>query len=360
MSRSVKGGPVSLPATPPLQSVLAQTATLCPAACRSTLTMTCFSRALLAATALAYPAGVLAARQLAVRTYAPVAKQASSANVVSSNVLTLKKSKKAAKSAGYLGSLRTGIVSSSSNYSYGAEPIDNLYSEEYVAEIEWDGTSIEVIVDTGSSDTWLVQAGFTCVDVDGNVQPVSVHPVQCLHLGSRPKVSTCAGHSPIFLQEADCYFGPVFNGTFDEGSIADENFSIEYGDGEFLTGVFGYENVTVAGITVDKQQVALVNYSYWFGDSETSGLMVGHLKKNISARSLQGIDCLLRIHFPREIALGILLASRTIHLSIQCTDMHAQTGTCIPAAHKCIRGYQYDDRLFGHASRIRPYHYHHD
>lgn len=75
------------------------------------------------------------------------------------------------------------------------------------------------------------------------------------------------------MKEADCYFGPVFNGTFDEGSIADENFSIEYGDGEFLTGVLGYENVTVAGITVDHQEVALVNYSYWFGDEVTSGLM---------------------------------------------------------------------------------------
>lgn len=77
----------------------------------------------------------------------------------------------------------------------------------------------------------------------------------------------------FYPQEADCYFGPVFNGTFDEGSIKDENFNIEYGDGEFLTGVLGYENVTVAGLTVDHQEVALVNYSYWFGDSVTSGLM---------------------------------------------------------------------------------------
>lgn len=76
-----------------------------------------------------------------------------------------------------------------------------------------------------------------------------------------------------YLQEADCYFGPVFNGTFDEGSIKDENFNIGYGDGEFLTGVLGYENITVAGLTVDHQEVALVNYSYWFGDSVTSGLM---------------------------------------------------------------------------------------
>ncbi|KAK2601449.1 hypothetical protein N8I77_010898 [Diaporthe amygdali] len=203
--------------------------------------MTRLSGTILAVTAMAYPA--LAARQPSIRAYTPAAQQASSGNSVTSNVLSLKKGKKAAKSAGHLGTLRSN-VSSSSKHRYGAEPVDNLGSVEYVAEIEWDGTPVEVIVDTGSSDTWLVQAGFTCVDVDGNVQP-----------------------------EADCYFGPVFNGTFDEGSIKDENFNIEYGDGEFLTGVLGYENVTVAGLTVDHQEVALVNYSYWFGDSVTSGLM---------------------------------------------------------------------------------------
>ncbi|PSR97771.1 aspartic peptidase domain-containing protein [Coniella lustricola] len=136
------------------------------------------------------------------------------------------------------------MQSSLTNASFAYEHTDDLLSEEYIAEIEWDGVPVQVIIDSGSSDTWLVQAGFTCVDADGNEQA-----------------------------EEDCSFGPVFNGTFDEGSIADENFNIEYGDGEFLTGVLGYENVTVAGITVQNQEVALVNYSYWFGDDVTSGLM---------------------------------------------------------------------------------------
>lgn len=140
------------------------------------------SGAVLAVTALAYPA--LAARQLGVRTYAPAAKQASSANVVSSNVLTLTKTKNAAKSAAYLGSLRSSVASA--NYTYGSTPLDNLYSEEYVAQIEWAGIPVEVIVDTGSSDTWLVQAGFTCVDEDGNVQTVcSICQGTCDTAGSR-------------------------------------------------------------------------------------------------------------------------------------------------------------------------------
>ncbi|ROV90509.1 hypothetical protein VMCG_09823 [Cytospora schulzeri] len=195
-----------------------------------------------AAMALAYPA--LAVKEFNYRANTPAAKKASSGHSVSSNVLALKKSGQAAKSSAYLKSMRAGGSSGSKTYAYGSEPVDNLLSDEYVAEIEWDGVPVEVIIDTGSSDTWLVQAGFTCVDYDGSLQ-----------------------------SEADCYFGPTFNGTFDEGLISDESFSIEYGDGEFLTGVLGYENVTVAGITVEQQEVALVNYSYWFGDSVTSGLM---------------------------------------------------------------------------------------
>lgn len=124
---------------------------------------------MLAVTALAYPA--LAARQLGVRTYAPAAQQASSPDVVSSHVLSLKKTKNEAKSAAYLRSLRSAAVSSSP-HGYGATPLDNLDSEEYVAQIEWDGIPVEVIVDTGSSDTWLVQAGFTCVTVNKTVQSV--------------------------------------------------------------------------------------------------------------------------------------------------------------------------------------------
>lgn len=137
------------------------------------------SGALLALAALASPA-LIGARQLSARTHAPVAKQASSANVVTSNVLNLRKTKSkksVSKSKAYLASLRSSVTATTSNYSYGAEPVDNLQSDEYVAEIEWDGVAVEVIIDTGSSDTWLVQAGFTCVDENGNEQSVCcVHP----------------------------------------------------------------------------------------------------------------------------------------------------------------------------------------
>lgn len=114
---------------------------------------------LLAAAAVARPA--LAAGKSGVRSYIPAAKQASSGNVVSSNVLSLKKGTKAAESARHLRSIKHRIVSSSNSTS-GYEHVDNLLSEEYVAEIEFDGVPVQVIIDTGSSDTYV----FWCCIID--------------------------------------------------------------------------------------------------------------------------------------------------------------------------------------------------
>lgn len=89
-----------------------------------------------------------------------------------------------------------------------------------------------------------MQQGFQCVDINGTN-----------------------------IDEADCYFGPAYNGTFTEGGIANENFNITYGDGEFLSGTLGYTDITIGRRTVTHQEVALVKKAYWNGDSMTSGLM---------------------------------------------------------------------------------------
>jgi hypothetical protein len=74
------------------------------------------------------------------------------------------------------------------------------------------------------------------------------------------------------LPESDCDFGPTYNVTDTFKQIPNENFNITYGDGEFLTGIVGIEEVTLAGLKV-KQEVALVNYAAWEGDGTTSGLI---------------------------------------------------------------------------------------
>jgi hypothetical protein len=116
--------------------------------------------------------------------------------------------------------------------------------EEFAAEITIGTTTLELIVDTGSSDTWVVESGFSCIDLDtGNA-----------------------------ATEASCEFGPYYTKTSSFTEIAGEEFSIEYGDGEYLTGIMGTESVTVAGLKVE-QEIALVTSAAWEGDGTTSGLI---------------------------------------------------------------------------------------
>jgi hypothetical protein len=115
--------------------------------------------------------------------------------------------------------------------------------EEFATQITFGDFTFETIVDTGSSDTWVVESGFQCENVTTSAP----------------------------LPEEACNFGPTYAPGPEFTQIPDENFNITYGDGEFLTGIMGYDQVTIAGITV-KQEVALVNLAAWEGDDTTSGL----------------------------------------------------------------------------------------
>lgn len=55
--------------------------------------------------------------------------------------------------------------------------------------------------------------------------------------------------------------------------IDDDVFTRAYVDGTFVLGTYGYSDITVGGITVPHQQLALVNYTFWYGEGLTSGLM---------------------------------------------------------------------------------------
>lgn len=125
----------------------------------------------------------------------------------------------------------------------------------FLAPITIGTQTFNVVVDTGSSDTWVARSDFTCVDVaDGAPQPQS----QCAFGGTydvskEPKASNAAGS------------------RFKK--LANVNFNVTYGDGEYLTGVFGDIDVTLAGIKVPNQQVALAKLAGWDGDGYTSGIL---------------------------------------------------------------------------------------
>ena len=122
---------------------------------------------------------------------------------------------------------------------FGEEGVD------FLAGISFGTQTFDVVVDTGSSDTWLVSSGFTCVNQTTNAT----------------------------LEEADCLFGPYYTTDTSFTQIPDENFNISYADGEYLNGIVGYDSVTLAGLTVPKQEVGVVNLAAWSGDGVSSGLV---------------------------------------------------------------------------------------
>lgn len=116
----------------------------------------------------------------------------------------------------------------------------------YFTDITFGTETFKAVVDTGSSDTWVIKTGFQCVT---------------------------QGPRPISLTEDACDFGPAYNPTPTFKQIPGENFNISYADGESLTGIVGTEDVTLGGIQVHNQKVGLVNHAAWNGDNSSSGLI---------------------------------------------------------------------------------------
>jgi hypothetical protein len=81
-------------------------------------------------------------------------------------------------------------------------------------------------------------------------------------------------HHPSYSEpESYCAFG---SSGFDETksktfiSVADKNFNVSYGDGNFATGLVGFDTMTVGGMTVTKQEIGLVNKAAWSGNGVTT------------------------------------------------------------------------------------------
>lgn len=88
------------------------------------------------------------------------------------------------------------------------------------------------MVDTGSSDTWLVASEFQCLGT--SLQKID--KAQC-RLGKGYQPSS----SPTFKREQNIHF------------------AIQYGDGEKLLGSVGTETVRVGALEVPNQRINVVN-----------------------------------------------------------------------------------------------------
>lgn len=170
-------------------------------------------------------------RALQLNSVSVTAFQAPSADVSTNNFIPLTKLSSTSSTPSTLEAVRRGL-SPSDLHTFpkrqspaGTAPLTSLGGIEYLADITFGTQAVKVILDTGSSDSWLIQKGFKCTDANGNSQSA-----------------------------ATCNFGPAYTGTITQ--TPNENFKISYGDGEFVTGIIGTQDVTIAGIKVPKQTVS--------------------------------------------------------------------------------------------------------
>ncbi|KAJ7698060.1 aspartic peptidase domain-containing protein, partial [Mycena rosella] len=109
------------------------------------------------------------------------------------------------------------------------------------------GQHFSFIVDTGSSDTWVVQKGFNCVDPQGNTV----------------SQSSCGFGTSGFDTNASKTFQPFPNVTY---------FNV-FGNGNSVTGPVGFDTVSVGGLSVSHQEIGLPNVAANKGDNISSGIL---------------------------------------------------------------------------------------
>ncbi len=82
---------------------------------------------------------------------------------------------------------------------------------EYITDVKAGNGVYQLIVDTGSSDTWIVKSNFSCLNTrDYNTR-----------------------------NWGTCNFGSEFKGEFSGGKIANQHLNITYGGGPYLLGEMG-------------------------------------------------------------------------------------------------------------------------
>jgi hypothetical protein len=123
----------------------------------------------------------------------------------------------------------------------------------YMTDVTVGGQRFALVIDTGSSDTWVATTDFRCIDPDTGAT----------------------------LATQQCGFGPLYNRASSASyKSINYDFSVNYADGEFLSGDMGTENFGIGGVgrgqnpsVSVKQTIGTVDEGYWQGDGISSGLM---------------------------------------------------------------------------------------
>lgn len=133
-----------------------------------------------------------------------------------------------------------------------ATTLDTSFAGVYpMANVTWPGPKgdqvLQQYLDTGSSDTFVVESG-----------------CECISMKTHKKVA-----------QSHCRWGPAYDrsrGAFE--SIPSEDFDIDFfPEGEHLHGEIGWSGLSFGGASIPRTKVAMVNHSSFIGDGHSSGLI---------------------------------------------------------------------------------------
>jgi hypothetical protein len=114
----------------------------------------------------------------------------------------------------------------------------------YQAEVQVNNQTFYLVPDTGSSDLWVPVADFQCVEPGSDIE----------------------------VSQDDCHFGATYQVPNNTEYVANQTFGVKYGTGIAL-GKVAYADVTINGITVERQKVGLVDRTNDVGDGIGSGML---------------------------------------------------------------------------------------
>lgn len=118
------------------------------------------------------------------------------------------------------------------------------YGTAYEVEIKVNNQTFHVNPDTGSSDLWVPIDTFQCVNPLDNSE----------------------------IAQEDCNFGGTYKVPNSTEYVQNQTFGVKYGSG-IATGRVAYANVTLNGITVERQLIGLVDRTNDIGDGLGSGML---------------------------------------------------------------------------------------